>query len=208
MPDRRAFPSPGAILETAGVEPFASLVAGEAVAADVRPHERGSLDEDPRVGDRVDVIAGVRWQRSPAEKAVALAPGDPGRPPDVVGNPDPAVGLIGDPPSVVVDDPGEWLLAHEIPAVFVGVDPLPGSIGLPRGIARRGRDPDAAVLLVVGPLAVGREHLLEGRCVDLGGGLRLVVSGIGVLRGGAARQDCRREKNGGERDEEGGALDG
>jgi hypothetical protein len=83
--------------------PPESLVAGEAVAADVRPHERGSLDEDPRVGDRVDVIAGVRWQRSPAEKAVALAPGDPGRPPDVVGNPDPAVGLIGDPPSVVVN---------------------------------------------------------------------------------------------------------
>src|SRR5260370_27741912 len=85
VPDRRAFPSPGAILETAGVEPFASLVAGGAVAAGVPPHERGRLHEKPPVGGRVEVIAGVPWPRGPPQKTVPLAPGAARRPPQLPG---------------------------------------------------------------------------------------------------------------------------
>ncbi len=125
------------------------------------------------------VIAMVRTCRSPANVTGAVTPLDPRRAPRVVGDPAP-VTIAPRPLAVVERQPSPVPVAAVRPAV---VGPHPGSAGLVRceiHAHHRGvRAPDAAVLGVLDPLAVG----LQGR-VDLGiGDSTEDVTGILRIRG-------------------------
>ena len=122
-------------------------------------------DADAGVGVKID----LRGERRPADVIVALAPGNPGRPPLVIGPPDPAEILQADPPAVVIRDRSKIFIGDPGPA-RIGVSPIAVGVRPPIGIDPP-RLPAIAVVVDVHPVPVGLEAVVEIREGDTRRGL-------------------------------------
>lgn len=107
----------------------------------------------------VDVDGHPRAQWRPAVVATAAAPAHPGRAPLVSGYPSPAVVVVVHPTAVVEGRPAPVVVRYPGVAV-VGHRPVPvRHVGLETGPDMG--NPDVAVLVIVDPIAVGRQFIIE-----------------------------------------------
>ena len=150
-------------------------------------HEVRRLHEHP--GARLHVHCAARAERAPSGVSATPTPGDPGRPPDTAGQPDPPCSVQDCPTAIVVRGPAPRLVGDPGPTGG-GPYPAPVPVGLP-AVAHLGGLPHPAVLRGIDPSAVAIEARAEvvhrrtrGGVVTLGPGPRaapLILPAVVVL---------------------------
>src|SRR5262245_45436456 len=138
-------------------------IDGKGIVVDVAHHELVDWNETPR--GAIDVVIDVEaggGEGNPTDVAITEAPIHPGRTPDCVRNPHPAVVRVENPPAIVKRCPTPWVIALEGPTV-VGVFPVAGGQIRPKINSDDGwvRPPHAAKTADDDPLSVGRQRAIE-----------------------------------------------
>ena len=165
------------------------------------------LDEDPAFGDRRRIIVGpadgiagtVRRDRRPAGTSATAPPGHPRRRPGVAGDPEPAIGRVIAPATVMIGRPAERLVGFPVPAILVGPDPAAFLIGAPIRPDIRGNE-HVLIVGVLHPGAVLAELVVEHVDVERRIRLRHII-GRPVLRRGRQHGAGGEKARGQARDE-------
>ena len=106
-----------------GIRPM-ETVDGKGIVVDVAHHEMPDRNEAP--GWPIEAVVdgeADRGEGNPTDVAITKPPIHPGRTPDRVRSPHPAVIVVEKPPAIVKRRPTPLVIALERPAV-VGVDPV------------------------------------------------------------------------------------
>lgn len=106
------------------------------------------------------IEARFRWQRSPTDIVITLAPGNPRRRPFIARDPDPTDIAQARPTSVVIRRPTERLFRDPSPA-DVGVNPVAIGVGAPGTRLRLARLPDVTVIRGLAPIPIPVELGVE-----------------------------------------------
>src|SRR5215831_2842978 len=153
------------------------------------------LDETVARDWNIDLDRRLRRLRRPAYVSTAGPPDDPARPPDSSRDPNPTVGCVLKPASIMTCGPSPWVIRFPCPAL-VCIFPVAICIGTPIRSDDR-RRPHQPVAAKREPSPIRRQIVIERvDAIDIcSGGYRFVAARLSREQGGTLGLTLRQNQN-------------